>query len=106
MPLKQLPVVTTKYKLRLLNLLCRDELSDFMEKQGADAPGVLTLTTSLSTVCTVASLNVIEFAAKLDFPRKNNFFCLQQPGEISLTMQNLASRVDNLHVEINLHQKW
>ncbi len=26
-----------------------------MEKQGADAPGVLTLTTSLSTVCTDAS---------------------------------------------------
>ncbi|XP_028401642.1 rho guanine nucleotide exchange factor 7-like isoform X3 [Dendronephthya gigantea] len=27
-----------------------DELSEFMEKQGADAPGVLTLTTSLSTL--------------------------------------------------------
>lgn len=27
-----------------------DELSEFMEKQGADSPGVLALTTSLSTV--------------------------------------------------------
>jgi hypothetical protein len=40
------------------NLFFRDELSDFMEKQGADAPGVLTLTTSLSTVRALASSGI------------------------------------------------
>ena len=30
---------------------CSDELSTFIESKGAPAPGILTLTTSLSNVC-------------------------------------------------------